>query len=207
MSQFKLQLAVLWAMCLICVNGCGKKYEPVPQPVTRMNHSPKNKYTINVYTKDGIPRNARVRIWYEISNRQCIPLDHSRAIGGVRLNYPVRVDSVPVQISGSRLQTEVADDGVLPGDYWGLGTCHWTLQNVAIYFGNIHHAVRMSGDKVRNESTVTWGCRTSSGSIGGFSCFELSRKVMGEEYDSSSVRTVSSFQGSIFFLNAKRIGK
>ncbi len=198
---------VLLVVSALCLPGCGKKYDPVPSPKTKINPSPQEKYMVSVYAKDGIPDEARVRVWYEISNRKCIPLDYGRALGGVRLDYAVRLDLNPVHVSENELRVEIAQDKILPDDYWGLGVCNWEVQDVAIYFGNWHHEARMSGDEIRGEDKVFWGCRRTSSSVGGFDCIQLAGKMVERKYGFSGVRRVNSFHGSVFILKSKDIGK
>lgn len=71
---------------------------------------------------------------FEVSNRDSVPLDYGRAVGGVLLTPQ---HSVPVEFTRSDDGTYTAmvnADALLNEDYYGLGVCEWSLVGATVRF-------------------------------------------------------------------------
>lgn len=117
-------------LLLMVMAGCAK-HDPVPRPNVRENTSAKDRYLVKFENSDGmIPHSATAR--YRIKNLSCVPIDYTKAIGGLRpvfqhsIEIPLRKDE-----TGGAVGTVYAD-AIVPEDYYGLEKCNWELARVAI---------------------------------------------------------------------------
>lgn len=77
---------------------------------------------------------------YGVRNRDCVPMDYERALGGVRLLPKYRL-AAPVRLStGGALIVTAWDDALIDENYFDLGECHWVLESVAFTFSSEHGA-------------------------------------------------------------------
>ena len=111
---------------------------PVAVPDVRpsINPAPRQRYVLTLRF-DGLPgeiADLDATADFEVENRECVPYDFSRAVGGVRL--PPR-HSVPLALERVDTGTWTAvvhEDALLDEDYYGLGVCHWALNNASVHF-------------------------------------------------------------------------
>jgi len=104
--------------------------------VPTRNAAPRQGYAISL-TFAGLPAplteiSAYAR--YEVSNRDCVPIDYSRAIGGVKLPPEYHLDLVLQPHENSTFLTQVFTDALADADPYGLGPCKWGLQGVTVAF-------------------------------------------------------------------------
>jgi hypothetical protein len=82
----------------------------------------------------------RASLHYSVGNRDCTPMDHQRALGGVRLTQRYRL-TAPVQAAGEgRFVVRAWDDALVDEDYFGLGRCRWALESVTFSFASAQGA-------------------------------------------------------------------
>jgi hypothetical protein len=94
---------------------------------------------------------------FEVSNRDCVPLDYERAVGGVLLTPQ---HSLPVEFSRSDdggYTAMVYADALLNEDYYGLGVCEWSLISASVRFRSpaTPFVGGMGGDALIAGTTVT----------------------------------------------------
>lgn len=196
---------VLLVASVLCLPGCGKKYDSVPSPKTKINPSPQEKYLVSVYAGNGMPRKVRVQAIYHITNKKCIPLDYGRALGGVRLDYPVKVDLTPKYISENKFLVLVGIDKILPGNYWGLGLCRWDLDNISVSFNNeFLYSIRARKNEIIRRHESMWRCRLEPLEDKGMACF----KQYGLGMDvKANHRKLESDKGDVFLIKSRRFDK
>ena len=70
---------------------------------------------------------------FEVSNRDCVPVDFSRAPGGVRVLPEFQMDLV-LKATDSDYTATIYADALADTDMFGLGTCRWRLEGVTVNF-------------------------------------------------------------------------
>jgi hypothetical protein len=135
-------LSVGPAIVLIgCLSAChldpSKSLRPIDVKANPAAHGGK---TIELRFSDlpGAIRLSGAELHFEIGNRECVPMDYGRALGGVRLP-PRYAFPAPVWLSpDGALIVAVSEDVLIDEDYFGLGKCHWALQSVSLEFDSEH---------------------------------------------------------------------
>jgi hypothetical protein len=100
------------------------------------------------------------RAEYEVANIDCVPVDHARALGGVRLrpHHSMRLELR--QAANGELNSTVHGDALQTEDYFHLGPCHWELHNVHFEFRSPNHGVpfvaALAPEKLSRNGVVTW---------------------------------------------------
>ncbi len=94
---------------------------------------------------------------FEVGNRDCVPLDYERAVGGVLLTPQ---HSVPIEFTRSddgAYTATVHADALLNEDYFGLGVCEWSLVSATVRFRSpsTPFVGGMDGDALIAGNTVT----------------------------------------------------
>ncbi len=130
----------------------------VPDIHPSPNPAPKRTYVLTLRFA-GLPdalQDVAATADFEVDNRDCVPYDFSRAVGGVRL--PPR-HSVALELKKVDATTYVArlhEDALQDEDYYGLGVCTWALNTATVHFRSI--ATRFVGgmpaDRVVAEAEV-----------------------------------------------------
>lgn len=119
-------LALLALLALGALAGC-EKHKPVPAPVLRAYATPQvvHRAVLQVEDVEGLLVTAQVR--YVVTNRgACVPLDHTRALGGYRPGIAHTI-SVPVdRIDQNTYEVRYFADYLKDEDYYGRGVCHWS---------------------------------------------------------------------------------
>lgn len=108
----------------------------VPDVRPSINPAPSQRYVLTLRFA-GLPgeiADLDATADFEVENRECVPYDFSRAVGGVRL--PPR-HSVPLaleRVDAATWTAVVHEDALLDEDYYGLGVCRWALNNASVHF-------------------------------------------------------------------------
>jgi hypothetical protein len=121
----------LLAFCLLTAmstTACDAA-QPVPQPEPKRNPAPTEVYEITVTIKDapGPFDSIDGFTQFDVLNDECVPLDYTAALGGVRNNPSERVPVKYERIGDGVYRATVVADALVDEDYYGLGMCHWTL--------------------------------------------------------------------------------
>ncbi|MEH6422138.1 hypothetical protein [Pseudomonas sp. CGJS7] len=110
--------------------------QPVPLPEIKLNPNPKHKYEVVMTIRD-VPRpfeKIAGNLQFDVPRDKdaCIPLDQTRALGGVR-NRPTK--DIPLElrkVSDTEYRGVFFTDMILEEDYYGLGVCPWELTAVGV---------------------------------------------------------------------------
>jgi hypothetical protein len=121
--------------------------------------SPTQRYVLTLRF-DGVPgeiADLAATADFEVDNRECVPYDFTRAVGGVRL--PPR-HSAPLalqRVDDHTWTAELFEDALQDEDYYGLGVCHWALNNATVHFHSkaTHFVGGMPADRLLAGGTVT----------------------------------------------------
>lgn len=119
-------------LCLtVMLGGCVDKTPVLPPKITRdLGASEKFVVTLTVGEPgvfDGIEAHAN----YSISNDECVPLDHSKAIGGVRLVPLEKMDLAVHKLGERKFRVEAIQQPFVPEDYYGRGVCRWAISSIS----------------------------------------------------------------------------
>ena len=114
---------------LVCTLGLGscKKHEAVLPPDAKVNPNPTKGYRVLLTIPDP-PGELSVtgKVGYGIANsRECVPLDHTRALGGVHLSFPRTMQAKVVPLGAGDYELIFYDDAFTSEDYYGRGICVW----------------------------------------------------------------------------------
>lgn len=126
-------LASLVTLMTVSTAAC---QQPVPPPEIKPNPRPQEQYEL-VMTVRNAPRafqqvSGHAQFDIPSEDDACLPLDQTRALGGVR-NRPSK--ELPVEfrrVSDSEYRAVFFADALLDEDYYGLGVCHWQLTAVGV---------------------------------------------------------------------------
>ena len=113
-------------VCILGLGGC-KKHEAVLPPDAKVNPNPTKKYRLLLTVPDP-PGELSVtgELTYAIENsRDCVPLDHTLAIGGVHSSFPRTMQAQVVPLDGENYELIFYDDAFISEDYYGRGVCLW----------------------------------------------------------------------------------
>lgn len=130
MTRYLQTLAVLTAALL--ANGC-EKHEKVQPPPVRFNPAAAYDETIVLDVDRNVADILRIsgNASYTIRNaKECVPLDHTLAIGGTR---PHISQSVPVEVEEQHeggFHIYYQSHPYLDENYYGLGECRWAFTGV-----------------------------------------------------------------------------
>lgn len=109
---------------------------PVPEVQPRRNPAPREGYALLI-AFDDLPASITditATADFQVANPDSVPLDHTRAVGGVRLVPEHRVPLALTRLDDGRYAATVHRDALLDEDYFGLGTSHWALASVSVRF-------------------------------------------------------------------------
>ena len=139
----KPMLSFLMAIAACMMIGC-KKHEPVPPPDIRLNPNPTELYRA-ILKLEGAPEPLRITgaTSYIIENpRECVPLDHTMALGGHRPDFNKKEDQSVSRLSDDIYEVKYHLDGVLDENYYGIKTCRWTARTIfSIYTGGSKYSI------------------------------------------------------------------
>lgn len=133
MGKPAIEALLVAAAASAVIQGCGRT-EPVSPPRVADNAHPARRYEVlaTILDDPGEIRRIEARVNYTVANTDCIPIDYTRSLGGSR---PIFLEErlLPVMREGRQLKVAVAEDALLPEDYYGLGVCRWKLGTVAFF--------------------------------------------------------------------------
>jgi hypothetical protein len=132
---------------------------PVPDVQARQNPAPKRTYALALRFT-GLPAavtRLSVTANYAVDNLDCVPVDYTRAIGGIRLPPEQRIELTLQKIDDNTYATTVSEDAFLDEDYYGLGVCHWALGTASVHFHSpsTQFVGGISADQLTAEGEVT----------------------------------------------------
>lgn len=122
--------AVIYALCV----GCGH-VDGVSPPDVRINPAPRElqHFIISVTDRSDAIEGMWGVSYYNIANDSCVPLDYSKALGGIHPSFtqthPFMIDSGDVGNYEAKLYRDMYESS----DYYGLGVCRWELTGINIY--------------------------------------------------------------------------
>lgn len=130
----------------------------VPDITPSPNPAPKQAYVLTLRFA-GLPgslADIAATADFEVENRECVPYDYTRAVGGVRL--PPR-HSVPLQLQrldDHTYSAVVHEDALRDEDYYGLGVCRWALNSATVHFHSAvtHFVGGIDADRLVAEAEV-----------------------------------------------------
>ena len=114
---------------LMLLGACGSK-ERAPPPY-EANPSPKEAYEVVVTTHDAPEEMyaSSASVTYAIENEDCLPPIEN--FEGVRYEPDTHTLEIPIKRTGKREYSGVFfNDGMLEQDYYGRGSCRWSMQSV-----------------------------------------------------------------------------
>ena len=157
MSILGKQAGIITALTLVLVACGGSRIEP---PEVKLNPSPKQRYEITLVVEDPPERIRAVTgtAQLNVENTDCMPLKDK--IAGVKpdssFGYPIEFKEENEKFIG-----HVYADKLLDENYYGLGTCIWSLTGVAvkIQFSKSEQIAVIYGDKIIKEGSQESLCR------------------------------------------------
>lgn len=132
---------------------------PVPDVHAKVNPAPKRGYALALRFT-GLPA-AVTRLSltanYEVDNLECVPVDYTKAMGGVRLPPEQRIELTLQRIDDNTYAATVHEDAFLDEDYYDLGICHWALGTASVHFHSpsTQFVGGISADQLTAEAEVT----------------------------------------------------
>jgi hypothetical protein len=151
----------LLAFCLLTAmstTACDAA-QPVPQPEPKRNPAPTEIYEITVTIKDapGPFDSFEGFTQFDVLNDECVPLDYTAALGGVRNNPTARVPVKYERVGDGVYRATVVADALVDEDYYGLGECHWTLvaTNFIANAGRVSFTSRLNGKELPHKARKT----------------------------------------------------
>jgi hypothetical protein len=146
-------------MCTALLIGCQK----VQPPAIAVNASPLLNYAITVSTRDSSAiQSLAVAEQYDVSNKECIPIDHTIALGGTRPGVLQRFPVVSLRTAKDSFSSVVSVDRIRDQEYYGLGVCHWVLD--VVYIDLTSHGRTYSAyirrDDISSGNRITLYCQS-----------------------------------------------
>lgn len=167
MAPRHLSLAVLLPIATMtsCQSATAPESRPqaaaqaaVPDVVAKPAPAPRKRHALTLAFADLPGPLAKIEATadFEVDNRDCVPLDTSKAIGGVRLPPQQSVPLALERLDDGRYAFVLHEDALLDEDYFGLGVCHWALRTVSIHFHSAatHFVGGLDADRLRADETV-----------------------------------------------------
>ena len=129
---------------------------PPSTAVGETNPTPHKRYSLEAEIRDSPGPIDRVTAdaTYEVENTSCVPLT---PVSGVR-KIPRHVIALPLTRDRDGYKAEFFADGMVDGDYYGQGVCHWKL--ILVGFRAIRKArqfdavIRPFGEHAQGKSTT-----------------------------------------------------
>lgn len=125
--------------------------QPDPQhPHIKLNPHPKVRYEITLTTKDapGSFDSVEGYMSYEVANKQCAPFE--KFVGIYRAPTGKHLPLLLIRITPHEYKGFAYLDLLQDEDYYGLGVCHWQIQNVGAQLkaGKMAFSPYLSRDQV-----------------------------------------------------------
>ena len=108
--------------------ACGGNME---EPKVQINPNPSARYRVH-FTVDKTPKQfdaIDALVNYDIANEDCLPRDK---FSGARRAPSGRIYATLEKAADGSTVANIATDGLLDEDYYGLGVCHWKFVAVSI---------------------------------------------------------------------------
>lgn len=132
-------LAAIAGLLLSAVSACqSETLKPLLPADVKTNPAPHGGNAVAFQTS-GLPGAVRLlgaQLHYKVENRDCVPMDHGLAVGGVRLPPQYALAASFWLAPDGALVVETPDDALIDEDYFGLGVCHWELESVSLAFAS-----------------------------------------------------------------------
>jgi hypothetical protein len=115
------------------------------------NAAPGSGYAIELRFTDlpGSLAELKTHALYEVTTRDCVPVDHKAAVGGIKLPPQHKLDLELARRQDGVFTTQVFTDAFADSDMFGLGACHWSLQSFTVRFDSA--ATRFIGGAAPDE--------------------------------------------------------
>ncbi|TXH77236.1 MAG: hypothetical protein E6Q88_01850 [Lysobacteraceae bacterium] len=111
---------------------------PVPEIKVSPNPAPKRSYALTLRFA-GLPaaiNQVTVYADYDVENIDCVPLDYTKAVGGIRLPPEHRLELSLHRVDENTYTATVHEDALQDEDYYGLGVCQWALAGATVHFSS-----------------------------------------------------------------------
>jgi hypothetical protein len=108
---------------LLLLTACGGNME---DPNIQLNPNASMRYEILIRI-EGAPDtfdSIKAATDYQVTNESCVPM---KPVSGVKVAPTKRIDLDLISIGHGEYRTVVFADRLLDDDYFGKGTCHWSL--------------------------------------------------------------------------------
>lgn len=144
-------------LCLAGVlSGC-VDHTPVSPPKVTRDIDATEKFLVTLTIGEpGVFDHIEAQAAYSIANTsECVPMDHSIALGGVRPVALEKIDLPVTQVGERKFRTEALQHPFLDEDYYALGSCRWVISWISF---DIHHlessqSATLTRDEIKNSKT------------------------------------------------------
>jgi hypothetical protein len=144
------------AIAALSAASCGPSVKP---PEVELNPAPKQRYAITLTVLDppGQISSVTGTAQFDIDNEQCVPLADS--VAGVR-KHTKFMHPITFHREGGGFVGYVYADQLLNNDYYGLGTCTWSLTGVQTLFhaGKLERATSLRTREIVGDKKVASLC-------------------------------------------------
>jgi hypothetical protein len=126
---------------IVAFGGCATNSTPkyIFDPVyVDLNPNPKSNYVVDV-TFDGVDATGfyvGAYALYRVTNRDCVAVNPSAAIGGLQLLPEYERRFKVRETAGGKKSLTISLDALMPENYFGLGMCNWALDGLTVEFSN-----------------------------------------------------------------------
>lgn len=149
-----------FCFCLLLAGCVDRTPVPPPQPTRNPAANEKLAFMLTV-PESRIPELVQAQAAYSIANsNECVPMDHSRALGGVRPVALKRID-LEVAVSGkNQFRVDALQNPFLAEDYYGRGKCRWEISWLSFdfYYNNMPQSAVITPDPLNRGETSTVLC-------------------------------------------------
>ena len=134
---------------------------PITEKKPRKNSSPSSPREIEFYVEEPAANTKVAAIaGYEVVDRKCLPLDYTKAIGGVRVQSLYWESLQPRKSNDGKYSVTAYEDYFVTEPLYGEQSCSWELSNVSLVFtrGDLARNAALSSEDVRSERRVVFNC-------------------------------------------------
>jgi hypothetical protein len=129
----------------------------VAPPRVQVNPAARNDYMLTIRFADlPAPVNKlETSANFRVENRDCIPTDYKRALGGVKLLPEQSIPLTLHRVNDTTYTATFYEDAIVNEDYYRLGVCRWSLQSVSVRFQSpvTPFVSGISAEQIRAERT------------------------------------------------------
>jgi hypothetical protein len=133
---------------LVLVTASCKRYESVLPPKLEWNEHPVDSYGATL-TISGMPEPYSMEGIgvFSIQNRDCLPIDKRRSLGGSRHHYFEQKQIQAVKVDANTYRLKFHKDSIKSSNYYGLGECKWSGSvNFRVHTRDVAYTVRTESD-------------------------------------------------------------